>query len=67
MLGRLKKISLKDIWDNEAQDFTPQLAEEKNLELISEAIKIPLELEAQEKQYLYLLDVPNDIFYDLLS
>ena len=49
MLGRLKKISLKDIWDNEAQDFTPWLAEEKNLELLSETIKIPLELEAQEK------------------
>ena len=48
-LDRLKKISLKEIWDNEAQDFTPWLAEEKNLELLSETIRTPLELEAQEK------------------
>ena len=48
-LDRLKKISLKEIWDNEAQDFTPWLAEERNLELLSETIRNPLELEAQEK------------------
>jgi len=48
-LDRLKKISLKEIWDNEAQDFTPWLAEEKNLELLSETIRTPLELEAQER------------------
>ncbi|MDA7705140.1 DUF4268 domain-containing protein [Rickettsiales bacterium] len=48
-LDRLKKISLKEIWDNEAQDFTPWLAEERNLELLSETIRTPLELEAQEK------------------
>ena len=48
-LDRLKEIDLKEIWDNEAQDFTPWLAEEKNLELLSETIRTPLELEAQEK------------------
>jgi hypothetical protein len=48
-LDRLKKISLKEIWYNEAQDFAPWLAEEKNLELLSETIRTPLELEAQEK------------------
>ena len=48
-LDRLKKISLKEIWDNEAQDFTPWLAEERNLELLSETIRTPIELEAQEK------------------
>ena len=48
-LERLKKINLKEVWDNEAQDFTPWLAEEKNLELLSETIRTPLELEAQEK------------------
>jgi hypothetical protein len=48
-LDRLKKISLKEIWDNEAQDFTPWLAEENNLELLSKTIRTPLELEAQEK------------------
>jgi hypothetical protein len=48
-LERLKKINLKEVWNNEAQDFTPWLAEEKNLELLSETIRTPLELEAQEK------------------
>ena len=49
ILGKLKKVNLKEIWDNEAQDFTPWLAEEENLELLSDTIRIPLELEAQEK------------------
>jgi len=58
-LDRLKKISLKEIWDNEAQDFTPWLAEERNLELLSETIRTPLELEAQEKNVGHL----GRIFY----
>ena len=49
ILGKLKKVNLKEIWDNEAQDFTPWLAEEENLELLSDTIRTPLELEAQEK------------------
>jgi hypothetical protein len=49
MLGKLEKVELKKIWDNEAQGFTPWLAEEKSLELLSETIRTPLELEAQEK------------------
>ncbi len=51
-LDRLKKISLKEIWDNEAQDFTPWLAEEKNLELLSELLELT-KLEAQRKGYFY--------------
>src|SRR3989338_3343609 len=49
MLGKLEKVELREIWQNEGQSFTPWLAEEKNLEMLGEAIGIELELEAQEK------------------
>lgn len=49
MLGKLEKVELREIWQSEGQGFTPWLAEEKNLEMLGEAIGIDLELEAQEK------------------
>ena len=49
MLGKLEKVELREIWQSEGQSFTPWLAEEKNLEMLGEAIGIELELEAQEK------------------
>ena len=49
MLGKLEKVDLREIWQSEGQGFTPWLAEEKNLEMLGEAIGIELELEAQEK------------------
>lgn len=49
MLGKLEKVDLRKVWQTEDQGFTPWLAEESNLELLSEAIRIPLELEAKEK------------------
>jgi len=48
-LGRLEKVNLRDAWDDEANDFTPWLAEPENLKLLGQAIEIELELEAQEK------------------
>jgi hypothetical protein len=49
-LGRLKPIDLRSVFDNEADDFTPWLAQEENLSLLAETISMELELEAQEKE-----------------
>ena len=48
-LSRLKPVELRDIWPNEAADFTPWLAEEENLNLLAETLGLELELEAQER------------------
>lgn len=44
--GRLSDVPLREGWAHEAQDFTPWLA--KNLDRLSDAIGIPLELRAVE-------------------
>ena len=54
-LGKLSKVDLREYWDNEAQNFTPWLAQEENLELLGQAINMELELEKQE----YLLPESN--------
>lgn len=48
-LGKLQKIDLRDVWDTECGHFTPWLAQPENIELLSAAIGIDLEVEAQEK------------------
>ena len=48
-LGRLEKVSLRELWKSESGDFTPWLALPENLKLLGDAIGIDLELEAQEK------------------
>lgn len=48
-LGRLQKVDLRYIWKTEAQDFTPWLAQEHNLELLGETLGLDLELEAVER------------------
>ena len=48
--GRLQRVNLRDGWLSEATDFTPWLAREENLALLSETIGIQLELESQEKE-----------------
>jgi Domain of unknown function (DUF4268) len=49
-LGRLERVDLRNIWQTEAGDFTPWLAREQNIAILSDAIGIDLEVEAQEKQ-----------------
>ena len=48
-LGWLIKVPLREFWGGEASDFTPWLADEENIGLLSETIGIELEVEAQEK------------------
>ena len=49
-LGRLEQITdLRDTWPSEAQAFTPWLANEDNLRLLSDTIGLDLELAATEK------------------
>ena len=47
-LGRLNKVELRDFFENEARDFTPWLAEEENLELLSDTLGLDIELEDTE-------------------
>lgn len=49
-LGRLVRIdNLRGPWPSESGDFTPWLAREENLSILSETLGLELELEAQEK------------------
>ena len=48
-LGKLQKVDLRTIWGTESGHFTPWLAQPENIELLSAAIAIDLEVEAQEK------------------
>jgi len=48
-LGILGRVDLRNAWETEDRDFTPWLAEEQNLKILSDAISLDLELEAVEK------------------
>lgn len=45
-LGKLEKVSVREVWPKEAQDFTPWLSQQ--LPLLSEVLGVPLELLATE-------------------
>ena len=48
-LGRLTKVDIREIWKNEAADFTPWLAEPDNIKLLGDTVGMELEVEAVEK------------------
>jgi len=47
-LGTLESVDLRQIWLDEARDFTPWLAQQENLELLSDALSLELEFEGME-------------------
>ncbi len=49
-LGRLEKVEVRDQWANEQTSFTPWLAEQKNLDLLGDTLKLDLEAESVERQ-----------------
>jgi len=49
-LGKLERVELRDVWSDEAQDFTPWLAGEDGLDLLGKTLGMDLEIESQEKR-----------------
>jgi hypothetical protein len=49
MLDRLVRVELRETWKTEAQDFTPWLADEENINILGDALNMELELKALEK------------------
>lgn len=48
-LGKLEQVTdLRSVWKHEAKDFTPWLAKEENMEILSEAVGIDIVVEEQE-------------------
>ena len=47
-LGKLESVDVKAYWEHEAAEFTPWLAREENLELLSATLGMELELEGFE-------------------
>jgi hypothetical protein len=48
-IGKLEKVDLRKLWNGEASEFTPWLAQEENIALLGETIGIELEVQEQEK------------------
>jgi hypothetical protein len=48
-LGTLTRVDLRHIWENEATEFTPWLAQPANLAIVADTIGVDLECEAQER------------------
>ncbi len=48
-LGRFEKLDLRNYWKKEDTEFTPWLAREENIQLLSETIGLELEVKSQEE------------------
>ena len=49
-LGRLQPVDLRTIWASEPAGFTPWLAKQENLAVLSETLGLDLELVTVEKE-----------------
>ena len=47
-IGRLKLVPLRDAWESESGDFTPWLAQDRNIQILGSALDLDLDVEAQE-------------------
>lgn len=47
-LGRLERVQLREAWDNEATSFTPWLAQEENLSVLSDTLEMDLSVVGTE-------------------
>jgi hypothetical protein len=58
-LSQLSQVSLRDFWPDEAKDFTPWLAQEKSLTLLSESIQLPIDgvIQTEVKSGPYRADI----------
>jgi len=48
-LARLQPIDVRDIWKDEARNFTPWLAKQENLDVLAATLEMDLRLEATEQ------------------
>ena len=48
-LARLERVALRAVWQSEASDFTPWLASEHTIAILSETLGLDLDVEAVEK------------------
>ena len=67
ILGQLKEIKdLRKVWPHEALDFTPWLAEEENLALLSDTIGLEIAVDETESSvgdfnvYIYATETGTD-------
>ena len=49
-LGRLERVDLRDVWKDEARDFTPWLARPENLELLADTLRLELDADTVETE-----------------
>lgn len=48
-MGKLERVDLRQVWQNEADDFTPWLAQQENLDDLGETLGIQIEFQAREE------------------